>query len=156
MSTSAEIVNGIVTLSSGPSGKAASLVKLKIACDIDNAASYGVPTAIFANDARSIPTVFPNVLRLEVQLDFKHDNTSASSVDVRDFGNWIGEMVKLAKGLKFSFPCEIYVAVTDATHLYQDSNDNLVAVGEEADRSDQPVVVILGNRGRLVQVGQTS
>lgn len=155
MSTSAEITSGVITVSSGKKGAAARLLKLKISCDLNDTAHYGVPLALFSNRNGSISTTFPNIVRLEVQLDFKHDSTNAKQVDVVRLGAWIGMMVKKVRGLNFGFPCEVYVSVTDATHLYQDTNDDLVALGEEEDGSDHPVVIIMGRRGCLVQVGQT-
>lgn len=153
MSTIAEVFNGAVAISTGKGGKAARVVKLKIPCDAKNTAHYGVPLALFNNRAEGLSATFPSAVRLEVQFDFKFDDTSLSKVE--EFGDWIGGMAKKIRGLVFPFPCEIFIAVTDNAHLYQDSEDYLVALDDVADHSNDAAVVIMGNRGKLVQVGVT-
>lgn len=153
--TLVEVTNGALTVISGHTGGAARLVKIKIPCDLNTSPDHGVPAALFTNRRDSISATFPNALRIEVQLDFKFDDTTSSSVVVPQLGDWVRKMVNSILGLKFAFPCETYVAVTDAVRMYSDSNDHLVALGDSSDGSDDPVLVIMGNRGCLVQIGQT-
>lgn len=158
MSTSATIMNGALMVSSGKEGNAAQLVKLQIPCDISNAAGYGVADFIFNNGDNSVSAVFPNALRLEVQLDFHGDNTAAKEVKVPVLCDWLRKIVKNGLGSTFRNICEIHFAMTDATHRYEDSEANAFsALGTSGviGGNDDPVKVILDNRGCLVQVGVT-
>lgn len=148
--TYVELVNGILTHTSGKAKNAAQ-IRLKLSCDLSQP-GYGLPPS-FASDMNTLFSISSKALRLEVQLDFSHDSTDG--VTTWDLANWVRGMVKMSLGVQFEFACEVYLALTDATHLYQATNDDLVAMGEEADGVDDPVMVILRNKGRLVQVGAT-
>ena len=47
----------------------------------------------------------------------------------------------------------MYETITDAAHPCTDTFDNPVALGQKLDFSDAPAVVLLANKGRLVEIG---
>lgn len=62
----------------------------------------------------SIPGTFPTAVILVVQLDFKNDD-----IDARDpaaLEKWVGDLMEKSLALKYGFPCEIHLALTDVTH----------------------------------------
>jgi hypothetical protein len=157
MTSTAELNKDTIVKIGGEPHKTASLVQLRVHCALDAPTSdYGVEDAPFSDGPNSVVDMFSNALRMEVQLDFPDCDTTASDVDAGTLGGWVGTMVKRVRELKCVLPCEVFVALTDKTHLFDADADALVAIGKvETGADDDPVTVLLLNRGVLVQVGHT-
>ncbi|CZT23017.1 uncharacterized protein RCC_08727 [Ramularia collo-cygni] len=150
-----EVINGQLTIVSGERDHPV-IVRVKVPCNLAKQRDYGVPPALFSNGTSSISREFPNTSRLELQFDFRNQTTGWEDVGAVEFGNWIRDMVKAALALDFATPCDVFVAVTDSANLYSDRGGDLVALGMDGDGGDNPAVVIMGAKGRLVHVGMTN
>lgn len=147
MSSIVEIINGNFCIVGGPTSVPAEVTAVRLRIECETTASYttnyGVDLSLFSN----ISSVFVNALRLEVQLDFQ-DGTTAEEDGV-SFGLWVDNMVKKTRNLRFAFPCEVFMVITDEVIPLSDQSGDLVSVEQIA------ALELLQHKGELMQIGVT-
>ena len=103
---------------------------------------------------KSLSETYPSTIRLNVQLHFAGQATSGASAV--ELGIWLDLVVKELLAVEsFENSCDVFVALTDATHLFQSSSSMRVGLGEEEDFVDNAAATIMQLKGSLVQVGMT-
>ncbi|CZT23016.1 uncharacterized protein RCC_08726 [Ramularia collo-cygni] len=152
MATTLEILYGSLITITGPRNEP-DIIHARINCSVGGE-NYAIHPELFSSDPVSIQAYFPNTLKLQLEFYFAGNDTSAE--DGIKFGLWLGEMAKMAKAMKFSRPCQIYMAVTDKNYPYCSRTAYYVALGKKADLSDDPATTIICHKGSLVMVGQTN
>lgn len=152
--------DGTFDITQGKKSSNTHFVHLIVPCDLESE-DYGLNKDLLACDippdenSKSIAARFPSLVSLQIQLDFKSQATS-SVVDQVKFGDWIGDIAKKMAALCFHNPCDLYLTVTDQSHLFQASAERITALGQDTvDFSDDPGMVAMYNKGCMIQVGQT-
>ena len=60
-----------------------------------------------SSSSRSIAESFPSAMRLQIQLDFQHEE--GKSCDLNEFGTWIDQKAADILKLSFTFECKVFL-----------------------------------------------